>query len=73
MQAIQATAKVINKHELVVQLPFETKQGNYQVIVVFLQPPVEKKKHHNLVFSDHPYSIEGMTFSRSEIYGDDGR
>ena len=54
-------------------MPFEMKQGDYEVIVVLLQPPAEEKKHHHIIFSNHKNPINGMTFSRSEIYDDDGR
>jgi len=73
MQAIQATGTVNKKRQLIVQMPFEMKQGDYEVIVVLLQPPAEEKKHHHIIFSNHKNPINGMTFSRSEIYDDDGR
>jgi hypothetical protein len=73
MQAIQAQGLVNEKHQLLVQLPDETKAGNYEVIVLLLQPEKTAKKHHKITFSNHQLPVGDMTFSRSEIYGDDGR
>lgn len=73
MQAIQAQGLVNEKHQLLVQLPDETKAGNYEVIVLLIKPEKTAKKHHRITFANHQLPVEGMTFSRSEIYGDDGR
>ncbi|MBK9017833.1 MAG: hypothetical protein IPM82_29430 [Saprospiraceae bacterium] len=73
MQAIQAQGLVNEKHQLLVQLPDETKAGKYEVIVLLLKSDKLAKKHHNITFSNHQLPVEGMTFSRSEIYGEDGR
>lgn len=73
MEAIQAKGLVNEKHQLLVQLPKETKAGSYEVIIVLLRSGDEPKKHHKITFSNHAFPVEGLTFSRSEIYGDDGR
>jgi hypothetical protein len=64
---------VNEQQQLLVQLPKETAVGKYEVIVVLLKPSPAPRKHHQITFSNHTLPIEGMTFSRSEIYGDDGR
>jgi len=73
MQAIQAQGLVNEKHQLLVQLPDETIAGKYEVIVLFLKSDKMVKKHHSITFSNHQLPVEGLTFSRTEIYGDDGR
>jgi hypothetical protein len=73
MQAIQAKGSVNQKHQLLVQLPAETKAGEYEVIVLLLKPSATAKKHRQITFSNHQLPVGNMTFSRSEIYGDDGR
>ena len=73
MQAIQAKGTINTDHQLVVQLPSETKAGSYEVIVVLLERVPSTKKFSLLHYSDCSLPTEGMTFSRSEIYSDNGR
>ncbi len=73
MEAIKTRGAVNNENQLIVQLPQATKAGSYELIVVFLEAESQSDEPMGLQFSDYELPIEGMTFSRSEIYGDDGR
>lgn len=73
MEAIKVKGEVNNDNQLVIQLPGETAAGAYEVILVFLEKEEEAKKTKQLHFSNYELPMEGLTFSRSEIYGDDGR
>lgn len=51
------------------------KTGEYEIVIVINTNPIKEKKKNKLSFSEHKYSMENQstTFSRAEIYGNDGR
>ncbi len=73
MVALKTTAKVDQSRTLAVVLPqCGVEAGEYEVLVVLAG--VEEPARAALTFSQHRLgSQEGRTWSRSEIYNDDGR
>jgi hypothetical protein len=73
MVALKTTATVDQSRTLAVLLPeCGVEAGEYEVLVVLNNPGESVRAP--LTFSDHRLGANaGATWSRSEIYGDDGR
>jgi hypothetical protein len=76
MTTIETIASVTADHRLVVDTsaPAEIAPGEHRVLVL-IQPKSETKATEQLLFRPHPVGpvSESITFSRDQIYGDDGR
>ncbi len=73
MTTIQVKGKVNKKLEFLAQIPSWIKEGAYQIVIILLQQNEQPEKSKQLIFSDHNFPINGMTFSRFEIYDEYGR
>jgi len=75
MRTIETTAVVDEDRKLTVQLPVEINPGHHRVVVVIEENGVPPVKPEPLRFSTYPVglAVEGFTFRREELYGDDGR
>ena len=72
MLTFQSIAKVEKDHSLAVRVPTTLDEGEYLVLVVLEE--TKRAPRRPLSFADHRLGTSaGETFSRSQIYGDDGR
>ncbi|MBD2773109.1 hypothetical protein [Iningainema tapete] len=75
MKTLQTTAKITASGELTVNIPGNMPEGEYQVVLVIEERPIEKEKSR---LQDFPViSIgswpENFSLRREDMYGDDGR
>ncbi|KYC39827.1 hypothetical protein WA1_28050 [Scytonema hofmannii PCC 7110] len=75
MKTLHTTAKVNDSGQLTVDIPVNMSQGEYQLVLVIEERPVEKQK---TTLQDFPViSIgswpENLSLRREDMYGDDGR
>jgi hypothetical protein len=72
MLTFQSIAKVTRDHALAVHLPTTLDEGEYPVLVVLEE--TKRAPRRRLTFASHRLGTSaGETFSRGQIYGDDGR
>jgi hypothetical protein len=81
MKTLQATAKINDNGHLTVDIPVNMPRGEYQVVLVIEERPVEKEspvEKQKTTLQDFPViSIgswpENLSLRREDMYGDDGR
>ena len=74
MLTYNTKAKVTKDHKLEVRLPTDLDEGEYTVLIQVSQPPAPRAPCTPLTFGSlHLGTMQGSTFHREEIYGDDGR
>jgi len=77
MISVTTRAFLQESHIMNFKIPenIKLKTGEYEIIIVINTIPLKEIKKRKLTFSEHNYYFENpsSTFSRADIYGDDGR
>ncbi len=72
MISFQSIAKVTKDHSLAVRVPTTLDEGEYPVLVLLEE--TKRAPRRKLAFASHRLgTTTGETYSRSQIYGNDGR
>jgi hypothetical protein len=74
MITLRTTAHIDEKGQLSVKLPESFLPGEYELVIVIDEKPVEKETGKRLKFASYPYLVPaGETFRREDMYEDEGR
>jgi len=74
MRTLQITATITPDHELTIQLPPEIPAGDYQIVLVIEEQPIQAQRPpFKFPVDDYGPLLTELSLRREDMYGDFGR